>query len=212
MQILANLSVKVAGIAKSGVTADARTDVLTIHAQDVFDEARELGVNTIGTVTLTESAGSPQSWAVGNLIRDLARRPNDHLPQHRARHPVGLLEHDGLDRLRRRWHAGQRPGGRPSARDRGPRRRALRSVRHRLDHADRHRRQKRREADRSLRARRGHARQHQPSRTHTGNGRSTPMPPTGLASPRTLRPTRPRAIRRSPSTSPPRPARPQPRW
>ncbi|MBK7823342.1 MAG: baseplate J/gp47 family protein [Tessaracoccus sp.] len=66
--VLADLSVKVAGIAKSGVTADARTDVLTIHAKDVFDEARELGVNTIGTVTLTESAGSPQSWAVGDLI------------------------------------------------------------------------------------------------------------------------------------------------
>lgn len=66
--VLADLSVKVAGIAKSGVTADARTDVLTIHAKDVFDEDRELGVNAIGTITLTESSGSPQSWAVGDLI------------------------------------------------------------------------------------------------------------------------------------------------
>jgi hypothetical protein len=48
-EILSDLTVKVAGIAKSGVTADARGDVLTIHAKDVFDEDRELGVNTIGT-------------------------------------------------------------------------------------------------------------------------------------------------------------------
>lgn len=66
--VLADLTVKVAGIAKSGVTQDATGDVLTVHCQDVFDEARILGVNAIGTITLTESSGSPQTWAVGTLI------------------------------------------------------------------------------------------------------------------------------------------------
>lgn len=67
-QILADLDVKISGVAKAGVTDDADGDVLTIHAADVFDETRELGVPTLGAVTFTETDGSPQSWAAGDLI------------------------------------------------------------------------------------------------------------------------------------------------
>jgi len=67
-QVLADVSVTIAGIAKAGVTADCDGDVLTVHASDVFDEQRELGVPTLGTVTLTETDGTPHSWAAGELL------------------------------------------------------------------------------------------------------------------------------------------------
>lgn len=67
-QVLADLSVKIAEIAKSGVTGDASGEILTLHAKDVFAESRLLGVPTKGTITFTETAGTPQSWADGALI------------------------------------------------------------------------------------------------------------------------------------------------
>lgn len=67
-QIHEDLSAKVAGIAKAGVTEDASGDILDIHAADAFDETRELGVPTLGTVTFTETEGSPKSWAAGDLL------------------------------------------------------------------------------------------------------------------------------------------------
>lgn len=66
--VLADLSTKQAAIAKSGVTDDAEGEILDVHCTDVFDEVRLAGLPTIGTVTLTESAGSPQSWAAGALL------------------------------------------------------------------------------------------------------------------------------------------------
>jgi len=74
--VLADLSAKNAGVAKAGVTDDAASDVLTVHAADVFDEHRLTGVPTIGTVTLTESAGSPQSWLAGALLFSSAVAPD----------------------------------------------------------------------------------------------------------------------------------------
>ena len=67
-EVLADASVKIAGIAKAGVTEDCDGDVLTVHAADVFDEQRELGVATLGSVTLTETGGSSHSWAAGELL------------------------------------------------------------------------------------------------------------------------------------------------
>jgi len=67
-QIHEDLSAKVAGIAKAGVTEDASGDILDIHTADVFDETRKLGVPTLGTVTFTETEGSPKSWAAGDLL------------------------------------------------------------------------------------------------------------------------------------------------
>lgn len=66
--VLATLSEVVAGMAKSGILEDAEGDVLEVHTADVFDETRIRGVNTIGTVTLTESLGTPWSFGIGEIV------------------------------------------------------------------------------------------------------------------------------------------------
>lgn len=68
-QVLADVSVKIAAIAKAGVTDDIEDkETLDVHASDVFDERRILGVPTKGNVTFTESSGTPYSWNAGELM------------------------------------------------------------------------------------------------------------------------------------------------
>lgn len=58
----------VVAIARGGYLSTAAGAWLTVLAADLFGVSRLNATPTVGTVTLVESAGSPQSWAAGALV------------------------------------------------------------------------------------------------------------------------------------------------
>ncbi len=67
-EVLAGLSQDIANVGLMGLTSTATGAGLTLHAKEFYQEQRKLAQQTVGAITLTESAGTPYPYAAGELV------------------------------------------------------------------------------------------------------------------------------------------------